>query len=489
MNQSSPRRLTSIDGLPSRRFLLSGIAGVGAAMALGACSSGKSGGSAANEVKKGPGPGGYKIDLGGYQGPEPSSSQATIRFMRQDYTPAVNAQFQSLYKKFSEAYPNIQVKEEIVPYGDLATKLQVYVAANDAPDLMMGRNDFTMAYAAGQTALPLNGYFTESFIQDIHSPLRAAGSVDGKLYCSPWDNNVEVLYFNKDIFARAGVELPPESADSADAWTYDEFVTALQALKTNLRAKGDTKTWALAASTAGNGGPGSNYTQHESFWVRMMGDPNAAKGSDSYRTWAGLSADGLTSTGYLNADGAVRGMQNYQHLFAAGLTPTGVIPDQLTAGTSAMSFDSFSVANYYALPANKPKFNWGVTPWPKGVSEFNCNSSDAPIIWAKTQNPDATAALLGYLLNDENRIAFARLWGSIPARNSLIKKMPEYSQEKQRLAVSLIQKSSPAPRSVGWFDYFNAVNPAVKDIALGANPAQTLTSTAKLIDRNLAKYR
>jgi multiple sugar transport system substrate-binding protein len=474
-----------------RRFLLgaAGVASLAALTPVLAACGGDGDAAPATGVSRGPGPGNYKIDLGGYQGPELTSNATTLRFMRQSYSPEVNAFFSGLYEKFSAAYPNITIKEELVPYGDLPTKLKVYVASNDAPDVMMGRNDFTEAYAAGQIALPLNDYFTDAYLTDIYAPLREAASAGGKMYCIPWDNNVEVLLFNRDLFTKAGVAPPPESDNIDDGWTIEQMIESMTALTKNLRAQGDTNTWAMASSTAGNGGPGSNYTQHESFWIRMMGDPKADPSSDDYKTWAGISGDGLTASGYLDAAGAIAGMKNYQTFFTAGLTPTGIVPDQLTAGTAALSMDSFSVANLYLSPGGKPSFDWGVSPMPKGKSRFGCNSSDAPIVWSKTPNPDAAAAFVAYLCNDANRIQFARLWGSVPARTSLIQQMDEYLGTKQKLAVALAKQSSGAPRSVGWFDYFNAVNPAVKNIALGADPATTLHETAKQIDQLLAKYR
>jgi multiple sugar transport system substrate-binding protein len=44
-------------------------------------------------------------------------------------------------------------------------------------------------------------------------------------------------------------------------------------------------------------------------------------------------------------------------------------------------------------------------------------------------------------------------------------------------------------KTPGWFDYFNAANTAVKDIALGADPAQRLQEAASQIDKLLAKYK
>jgi multiple sugar transport system substrate-binding protein len=262
--------------------------------------------TAVRAATPGSNPGKYKADLGGYSGPELTSEPITLRFMRQDFSPSVNAVFDNAYAELKQAYPNITVQEEKVPYGDLQKKVQVYVASGSAPDLMMGRNDFSTAYAAGQFAVPLQKYLTPEYIEDIVDSLRVSGSVNGDLLCLPWETNPVFMYFNKDIFEKAGVETPPEVTDITQGWTWDQYNDALDRLTKALRSKGDNTTWGLASSTYGNGGPGSNYAQLESIWVRSMGDPNADKESSHYKTFAGVSPDGFTASGYLDAPEAAQ---------------------------------------------------------------------------------------------------------------------------------------------------------------------------------------
>jgi multiple sugar transport system substrate-binding protein len=479
----------------NRRTALKGAAGVAAGWALGglaaACGGGSSGGSSAQGrlTAKGPGPGHYKIDLGGYQGPELGSKPITLRWMRQDFPPAINQMFKQQIAKFTAAYPNVTVKQEIVPYGDLVTKFQVYVASGNAPDIMMGRSDFAQAYAAGQTVLPLDDYLTPAYVDDIWKPLRDAGSAGGRLYLAPWEANAPLLVYNADLFKKAKVAPPPASADPSAGWTVAQFNEACAALTHNLRSASGGRIWAIASSQAGNGGPGSNYTQVESVWVRNMGDPHAAKSSDAFKTWAGVSADGLTASGYLNTPQAAQGMTTYQQFFSAGWTPKGPVPDQLGAGEAAIVVGG-SIGDYHRLTApGAQKFRVGVSPLPRGNSLFSCISSDGLVVWSKTRNPDAAVAFAAYLCNADNRIKFCRLWGNLPAQESLTRRMSEYKRTPEMLAIANAKISSPAPRSVGWFDYFNIVNPVVKNIALGSDPRSQLDQAAKQIDTQLKKYR
>lgn|GEM_PF-4664149 len=182
-------------------------------------------------------------------------------------------------------------------------------------------------------------------------------------------------------------------------------------------------------------------------------------------------------------------MTTYQRFFTDGWTPKGPVPDQLGAGVAAMVVGG-SIGDYHRLTApGAQKFRVGIAPLPRGKTLFSCISSDGPVVWAKTKHPDAAVALVAYLCNAQNRIKFCRLWGNLPAQESLTRQMSEYRTTPGQLAIANAKIGSPAPRSVGWFDYFNIVNPAVKNIALGGDPRSQLNQAAAQIDTQLEKYR
>ena len=78
--------------------------------------------------------GSYKLDLGGYQGPAPTSQAGPAASSpARAIPPPVEQWWKDIYAEWASAYPNITVQEETVPYGDLQQKLQTYVAAGDVP--------------------------------------------------------------------------------------------------------------------------------------------------------------------------------------------------------------------------------------------------------------------------------------------------------------------------------------------------------------------
>jgi multiple sugar transport system substrate-binding protein len=429
----------------------------------------------------------YKLDLGGYTGPELTDQPLTLRLMRQVYPQETEAWWKDIYAQWAEGYPNITIQEEQVPYGDLNTKMQTYVAAGDAPDIMMGKGDFVQAYVFNDIALNLSDYLSQAFIDDLTAATKAQQMVDGKLYAAPWEHNQVMIEINKDLFEKAGVTPPPETPDVSGAWTWDQFNEACQQLTAGLNSGDTITTWALASSTFGNGGPGSSYWL-EGMYTRSLGDPNAEKDSSLYKTFAAISDDGLTASGYVDTPEAIQGMTFYQNIFAQKFSPTVPVPDQFESGQAAMRFGGISTAIRFKNPANTPPFKYGFAPPPKGNIVFTHTSGDTPFIWSQTQHPAEAAAFLAFLTNDPNRISWHKTWGMTPARTSLFDKIG-YDDQVGKLAIDLTKHGYPPPITPGYLEYFQAMNTAVKDIALGADPEQRLHEVAKQIDELLSNYR
>lgn len=197
----------------------------------------------------------YKLDLGAYRGPTLSSENIQLRFLRQIATPAAEEYYKNIYAQWAEAYPNITIQEETVPYGDLVTKIQTYVAAGDPPDIMMGKGDFVQAYVYNNIALNLSEYLTDDFLDDLTVAAKAQLLVDGNLYAWPQESSQIMVYFNKDLWEQAGIEMPPETSNLDEGWTWTQFEEAWKELLVALNENPDEPTiYPLASSTYGNGG-------------------------------------------------------------------------------------------------------------------------------------------------------------------------------------------------------------------------------------------
>lgn len=117
-----------------------------------------------------------------------------------------------------------KVNAVYVPDGITNGKLLSAISGGNPPDLVLGDgNDYQLAYSlASQGALePLDEYlekagFDENTVLDGFRDLMKLP--DGKTYILPQDSNVNLLYYNVDMFEAAGLdpENPPKTIEELD---------------------------------------------------------------------------------------------------------------------------------------------------------------------------------------------------------------------------------------------------------------------------------
>jgi multiple sugar transport system substrate-binding protein len=413
----------------------------------------------------------------------------TLRLMRQVYNPTQSAFWADIYKQWNAAYPNITIQEETVPYGTLQSKLEAYVAAGNPPDIIMGKGDFVPFYVYSNIALNLSQYLTDAYQKDIVPATWSQQSVGGNLYCMPYSADNVLMFYNKDMTDAAGITPPYQGTDLSQGFSWDEAHTFWTKLNSYLNPQGgDPTRYALAPETYGTGGAGGSYW-FDSIFIRSMGDANAPKDSDLYKTFIGVSPDGLQATGYVDTPQAIQGMTFYQNLFKEKLSPPAAVTRAFFDGKAATFLNSGGVEAQARNPANKVTFKWSSTPLPHGNMLFNNISSDCLFASAKTQYPAEVAAWLAFMNNDTNRIAWSRIGGVPPARLSLFAQMPEYDTAPFNMFLADTKAGYAPPVTPGYIEYFNAMNQAVKDIAAGADPAARLHEVASQIDGLLATYK
>jgi len=149
-------------------------------------------------------------------------------------------------RDFERAYPNIEVKAIYCP-ANYHEKISAMVAAGTPPDvsqlyegpsLKWGRMGIVMDIipfmdkdpeVSIESRLPVTWYWYDKGSKTLGTNLAA---------------EVMLLWYNKDIFDKAGVSYPP--ADPDKAWTWDEFLSAAKKLTTEQKGR---KTFGVAFST------------------------------------------------------------------------------------------------------------------------------------------------------------------------------------------------------------------------------------------------
>ena len=121
--------------------------------------------------------------------------------------PAVKA----LVNKFNQTHKNITINMSIMPWDTFYTKLLPAFAANSAPDIAAMDTQQLPQYAAKGVFAPLTSYYSSS-ANDTSSLVSAATDatkVKGTQYAVPANFAPLMLYWNKTLFAKAGLSGPP----------------------------------------------------------------------------------------------------------------------------------------------------------------------------------------------------------------------------------------------------------------------------------------
>lgn len=123
--------------------------------------------------------------------------------------------FDSMVKEFNASQNEIVMKTDTVKFDNYYTKLTAALAAKNAPDVVVMHQDRLSNFVPSGVLLPLNNYLKKAGV-DMSSfeaaPL-ASTTIDGKIYAVPMDVHPIIMYYNTELFAKAGVTKAPESLD------------------------------------------------------------------------------------------------------------------------------------------------------------------------------------------------------------------------------------------------------------------------------------
>jgi ABC-type glycerol-3-phosphate transport system substrate-binding protein len=133
--------------------------------------------------------------------------------------------YQALIKQFNATHPDIQVTMTVEPWATVGQKLPASWATGQGPDLATPSSDpgSIFNYIKTNSVLALNPAAGTGANQidsaAFPSSVKSAFTVSGKLYAVPANLATLSLYYNKDLFARAGITSPPatEAEFIADA--------------------------------------------------------------------------------------------------------------------------------------------------------------------------------------------------------------------------------------------------------------------------------
>ena len=135
---------------------------------------------------------------------------------------------------FEAANPQIDIQAEFIGnYNDIVAKLQAAIPANRAPDAVILEVTRYGLFANSNILTDLTPYFDADPLKDkLYDYAREVGVINGKTYIVPFNSSTPVVYFNRDVFERAGL-----SADTP-LKTFDDILAAARTIKEKLGSEG-----------------------------------------------------------------------------------------------------------------------------------------------------------------------------------------------------------------------------------------------------------
>ncbi len=118
---------------------------------------------------------------------------------------------QDLSRQFEQENPNIQLRWVVLEENVLRQRTTTDVASQGGQfDVLTIGSYETPIWARRDWLVPLDNLPASYDVNDLLKPIREGLSSEGKLYALPFYGESSMLYYRKDLFAKAGISVPEQ---------------------------------------------------------------------------------------------------------------------------------------------------------------------------------------------------------------------------------------------------------------------------------------
>ena len=434
----------------TRRGFLGTVGAVGGALALAACG-GKSTPPGAG------GPTGSAAGGASYSGPA-----VKLAFWN-GWTGADGDYAKQMISQFNKANPNVQVQMNVYQWADFFQKLPAAVQSGNGPDVSVMHIDDIPTQAAQQVIVPIDEIAKAlNFSSGQFAPaVWNGGMYQDKRYGIPIDVHNLGLYYNQDLFDKAGISAAPTNES--------EYFDALDKLK----SKGIQGSWVSPFQFTGG-------FMFQSLLWQFGGD--LYNSDNTQATW--------------DSDAGVKALQWMVDLIGKGYSPKNVGQD----------------ADYLALKNSRNAMNWqgiwqvndvnklttpkiGLAPLPKIGSQGGVWGNSHQFVLPRNGSNDSNKqAAARYFIHwfTQNEAQWAQS-AKVPAETSLQQSADFTKLTDLKPFAEEVPDVHFPPAVAGIGDATAKLYDAIQSAVLGkSDPASALHSSAKtatgILSSNKKKY-
>lgn len=303
-------------------------------------------------------------------GGDSEDGKVTLRFSYWDEFP------EEAIQAFNEEYPDIKIEHVKVPGDDYSQKVNQMVAGGTAPDVMVSYETDYPRFAKAGAIEDLEPYLKESDKIDASDFIPAVQSLadqTGGTYGLPWCYATELLFYNKDMFDKAGIEYP------TNEWTWDDYSEA--AKKLTIKDGSRTTQW------------GSDTLTFGGIWYALAGQA----GDDVVKDNKLALGDGMTKA--LEFMNKLTNEDKSAPKPAAGTN----VSDLFAAGKAAMSMSGSWMATLYS----DADFNWDIQTLPKGEKAYNSLHTGFYTISSQSKHKDEAWKFVEFMMSEKGQNIFS----------------------------------------------------------------------------------
>ncbi|MGW0856447.1 ABC transporter substrate-binding protein [Streptomyces sp. NPDC002690] len=395
-----------------------------------------------------------------------NSSPKTLTYWASNQGPSIEADKKILtpeLKKFEEQ-TGIKVKLEVVPWADLLNRILAATTSGQGPDVLNIGNTWSASLQASGALLPWDAKNFDAIggrDRFVDSAVASAGAEGQDPAAVPLYSLSYALYYNKKMFADAGIAQPPA--------TWDELVADGKKLSKDGK-------WGLGAE----GGNLSNNI-HQVF---VLGKQHGADFFDS------------SGKATFTSDGAVAAVKQYIDFMAkdkiiapgnAEYAQNQSLTDFAKGRTGMVLWQA--AASTFAAQGMTPE-DWGVAPVPvpSGTpgQDAQTNSMVAGInmaVFKNSKNLDGAKQFVKFMTSDDEQKLLNKTYGSIPPVKAAQADAAFGAADLSVLRDTLSKSAAPLPQVPNESQFETAVGTAVKDLwadAAAGKPVTTETVKAAL---------
>lgn len=344
-------------------------------------------------------------------------ADTTLKLTEVITSPSRTETLKEIVAQFEKANPGTKVEITSLPWGEAFEKFATMVSAGETPDVMEMPDTWVALYANNGALENLEPYLAKwSGTADLNErALEFGRQVDGKTaYMLPYGFYLGAMFYNKKLFAEAGVEGPPKTI--AEFQAASEKVSKLPGKYGYcLRgARGGLNDWTVFMNAIAG-----NNTFFKDDGTSTFADPDKVKGLAWYIDYykKGLAPKDSISWGF---------NETVAGFYSGTCAMLNQDPDALIAISERM----------------KPE-DYGVVPLPKGEAgkAFPVIGYAGWSMFQASEHKDLAWKLIETLEGTEGNVAWNKKTGALPALKSA-EKDPFYAGDKFK----------------GWFDELKDTN-------------------------------